>query len=254
MSITPKARNKTLVKIPSGLGRFRAPQYWRYVYRLTGMIINMFSIVVLFILSSASFAEDLSLLIETQKGWLKITDTCPADVIKKRNDNIDFIKSSCDLRIRDCFKKCSQKDGEACYNLAFTLQLEKYEEYVPYSEALFLKACEYGSISGCTNRAAGLQKYTGDKGLNCAVRTYEKSCSFDDPWSCTMYGYHLAVGKGVKKDLQKSLGVFKKSCRYGEEDPACQRALAFSKQIEEALEADKNVTKSSKATSKSGVN
>jgi len=31
MSITLKARNKILVKIPSGLGRLRAPQYWRYV-------------------------------------------------------------------------------------------------------------------------------------------------------------------------------------------------------------------------------
>jgi len=25
-----KAQNKALVKIPSGLGRLRAPQYWRY--------------------------------------------------------------------------------------------------------------------------------------------------------------------------------------------------------------------------------
>ncbi|MEK8015611.1 MAG: hypothetical protein VSS75_002005 [Candidatus Parabeggiatoa sp.] len=193
-------------------------------------------IIAIAIVSQISVAKDLSCLLQQHKEWLKPSDTCPADVISMRNDDIDYIEGLCDSKIEECLKRCSSGNGESCYNLALTLQAEKYKKFVQYSEALFLKSCQLGSISGCTNRAAGMQIYIGKESLDCAVRTYEKSCELDDPWSCTMYGYHLATGKGITKNLKKSLNVFKKSCRYGKDDPACQRATEFSKQIKSALE------------------
>ena len=119
--------------------------------------------------------------------------------------------------------------------MAFTLQGTGETESIRYSEALFLKACSLGSVSACTNRAAGIQKIEGDKGLDCALRTYEKACELEDPWACTMLGFHLADGKGVEKDLQGALQVIQKSCLYGDQDPACRNALILKKQIETAL-------------------
>ena len=80
-----------------------------------------------------------------------------------------------------------------------------------------------------------MQKALGESALLCAVSTYKKSCEFNDPWSCTMYGYHLAHGQGIAKDLKQSLKVLSKSCRFGIEDPACIKASTLIKQIKEAL-------------------
>ncbi len=192
--------------------------------------------IITLALSFNSHSKEISALIDQHIDWLETAEVCPSDVMTTRDDNIDYLEHSCDAKVEECLLKCSKGDGESCYNLAFTLQSEEYSGYVKYSEALFLKACELGSISACTNRAAGLQKYKGDASLECAIKTYEKACEFDDPWSCTMFGYQLAVGKGVEKDLNKSLKVFRKSCKYGESDPACASALKYIGQTDDILE------------------
>ena len=192
--------------------------------------------IITLALAFNSHSKDISVLISQHIDWLETADICPSDVMTIQDDSIAYLEHACDRSVDECFLKCSKGDGESCYNLAFTLQAEEYSSYVKYSEALFLKACELGSISACTNRAAGLQKYEGKASLECAIKTYEKACEFDDPWSCTMFGYQLAVGEGVEKDLNKSLEVFGKSCKYGESDPACTSALKYIGQIEDILE------------------
>src|SRR5262249_32146117 len=100
----------------------------------------------------------------------------------------------------------------------------------PVSEALFLKACTLGVVSGCTNRAANMHRPIGDA---CAVRTFQSACDRNDPWACTMIGFHLIRGIGIAKDRERARQALAKSCRYGEDDPACEYAKRLLKEIGE---------------------
>lgn len=103
-----------------------------------------------------------------------------------------------------------------------------------YSEALFLRACKLGIVSGCTNRAAAMINLKADdeKAVKCAVDTFEKTCEQDDPWGCTMFAYALVAGQGGRpKDLDKALQVLSKSCKYGIGDDACQAANKLAEEI-----------------------
>ena len=99
-----------------------------------------------------------------------------------------------------------------------------------------MKSCKMGSPSGCTNSAAILQSRSDDSILSCAVRVYSKACDWNDPWACTMYGYHLAHGKGIQQDLEKALKVLNKACYSGLSDPACSNANIIIDQINKAME------------------
>jgi len=176
--------------------------------------------------------DKLQKLLSKADAWLLATDACPADVLTAAVDS-GYKKGFCDGQIKNCLNKCEAYEVSYCYNLAVTLQKPEYEQFERYSEALFLRSCELGSISGCTNRAAGMQTALGDEALGCAIRTYKKSCEFDDPWSCTMYGYHLYLGKGVEKNLEQALKALSKSCKNGIKDPACSNAKEIEKRISE---------------------
>ncbi|MBO0755581.1 MAG: sel1 repeat family protein, partial [Bradyrhizobiaceae bacterium] len=98
----------------------------------------------------------------------------------------------------------------------------------PVSEALFLKACGLGIVSGCTNRAAGME----DSGhSSCITQTFQRACDYNDPWACTMFGFHLSRGIGVAQDRERARQVLSKSCRFGETDQACSYARRLLKEI-----------------------
>jgi len=65
----------------------------------------------------------------------------------------------------------------------------------------------------------------------CAAATFAKACSFDDPWGCTMYAFHLGRGIGVAQDRELALKTLEKSCKYGAEDPACSTGLQLGEEI-----------------------
>jgi hypothetical protein len=96
----------------------------------------------------------------------------------------------------------------------------------PVSEALFLRACTLGIVSGCTNRAAGM-----DRPDACAIRTFQVGCDRDDPWACTMIGFHLIRGIGIAQDRERARQALAKSCRFGEDDPACEYAKRLLNEI-----------------------
>ena len=173
--------------------------------------------------------------LKSKPDWLFSGDACPADIIPQDEKDIEYLNEGCADEPKACLENCESGDGNACYALGLQLQ-DQQGVYQEASEMLFLRACKFGIISGCTNRAAGkfnIEKNNAES-IKCAANTFEKTCSHDDPWGCTMFGIVLAQGLGRKKDLDAALKVMSKSCRYGDEDPACQEAKKIKELIEKA--------------------
>ncbi|MBU2709265.1 sel1 repeat family protein [Zooshikella marina] len=199
----------------------------------------MKSIKVLLVLMCCSFANAQETVTEKafqkSEAWLLPVVGCPADMMPKVPVNVDYDKELCRNDINKCLDECKKDKVAYCYNLAQHIQITKLNNYEKYAEALFVKSCRLGSPSGCTNSAATMQHNSDDAVLSCAIRTYSKACDWNDPWACTMYGFHLAHGKGIKQDFEKALKVLGKSCKYGSEDPACESATALTESINKAM-------------------
>lgn len=182
----------------------------------------------------------LSLLekMDANDSYKVLLDKCPADIYRKSKVSYKNHTRYCSENIDACMSSCENGDANYCSSLAINLQ--GYGFGNSHSEILFSKSCELGLASACTNRASGLIKYSGEKYSECAVKTFELTCSSDDAWGCTMYGAFLAQGKGGNKDLNKALNVLEGGCINGLEDPACQNAKNIISQIKSVLSQDKS--------------
>jgi hypothetical protein len=182
--------------------------------------------------SSAGPADVLEKIEAAKPDWLPGLDKCPADVMPMRQATSHYFEGRCAATLERCLNDCRAGSANDCYASAIILQQVRNS---PISEALFLKACMLGIVSGCTNRAAGMEApgaHPG-RGNKCSVRTFDLACEHDDPWACTMAGYHLAQGIGVAKDPARARQVLAKSCKYGELDQACTYAKGLLKGIPE---------------------
>lgn len=170
--------------------------------------------------------------IQTKPVWLFPIDVCPVDVMPQTETFPNYPEENCDQNPLECYERCKNENGNACYGLAITLQKKLGIELIE-AEALHLRACKLGVVSGCTNRAAAKLNLEADnsESVKCSVDTFEKTCEKDDPWGCYMYGYVLAYGKGIEENLDKSLSVLSKACKYGIRDEACKSAQELEKQI-----------------------
>jgi len=157
---------------------------------------------------------------------------CPADVVPERAQELKPFSKYCEKGLSWCAEQCFGSDATACYSLALVLQGDKSTEEL--AEPLFYRACALGVISGCTNRASGMQMVSrdDDKVLACTARTYEKTCAQDDPWGCSIHGLNLIQGKLMARDLKKAREVLGRSCKYGPGDPACQAARNLLSQLD----------------------
>jgi hypothetical protein len=173
--------------------------------------------------------------LKNQPAWLYPADECPADLIPSIEKETEYLSEGCVNDPLKCLNKCEKNDANACYSLALLLQDYQGIEQ-QYSEPLFLRACKLGIVSGCTNRAAAklnLEAANADA-VKCAVNTFEKTCDKDDPWGCTMFGFALAQGTGREKNFDLAIEALNKSCKYGDDDPACQQAKRLKEEIEKA--------------------
>jgi len=162
-------------------------------------------------------------------------DRCPADVMPAAEQKTEMLGDLCVTDLPTCLDRCQARDPSGCYSAALRVQALKSDE--PASEALFLRACRLGSMSGCTNRAAGMTKdgNEGEAANRCAVRTFQRTCQANDPWGCTMLGWHLIEGQGIERDLERARRSLQQACvRFGQEDPACVRAMELLEQIDGA--------------------
>ncbi|MEM7247807.1 MAG: hypothetical protein AAF533_20890 [Acidobacteriota bacterium] len=153
-------------------------------------------------------------------AWAGEPDACAADHVPPRDRPITYLGDRCLDRPRSCIRECEQGDANACYALALALQ-QRYPEEPPVIQALFLRSCELGVVSGCTNHAAGKSDEHGE----CKARTFAATCAADDPWGCAMHGLCLHEGLGVERDVAAARRAFERSCELDQEDPACHHAL-----------------------------
>ena len=177
---------------------------------------------------AADANELLAKLGQSKPSWLFPANACPADVMSNQVVPVRYLGDRCIDRLGSCLAKCEKRDANACYASALAAKTLKKKAI---SEALFLRACELGVVSGCTNRAAGMFTEGGDE--KCMARTFEKTCELDDPWGCTMFALHLSHGLGVKVNFGKAKRVLSKSCKYGLTDKACQYGKGVMKKIGE---------------------
>lgn len=194
--------------------------------------------------SDAKFELVFNSLNEKPK-WLFDGDVCPFSVIPDFQKDTELLEESCSDNPEACLKNCKDGDGNSCYFLAQLIQ-EKKDALQDSSEALFLRSCKLGISSGCTNRAAGIlnSKTTIPDSTKCVADTFEKTCERGDPWGCTMFGFLLFEGQGRAQNLDKALEVLSKSCgKYGEDDPACQRANELIAEIEKIKKLNKKKRK-----------
>jgi TPR repeat protein len=180
---------------------------------------------------SSTSMKKVALRVEENANWMASAKNCPASEIPQQ-EKVNYLRpKSCTANPELCLSQCESGKGDFCYILAYDMQQSKSS--IQASEALYQRACKLGVMSGCTNRAAGMfvEKANDEASKQCAAKTYSTVCSFDDPWACTMYAFHLIRGIGVKKDLDLALEVLKKSCKYGDEDPACSGAKGLRQEI-----------------------
>jgi hypothetical protein len=162
----------------------------------------------------------------TWPDWLPRAQQCPADAMPANAGLAAFSIEGCSAAAEQCLDRCRTGNANDCYSAALVVQQKL--KTGPLSDALFLRACKLGVASGCTNVAASIED-SGD--YACPNRTYELACGRDDPWACTMMGFHLIKGIGVEKNNGRARRFLAKSCRFGEADEACRNAKAFLKEI-----------------------
>jgi hypothetical protein len=113
----------------------------------------------------------------------------------------------------ECARACARGDMEACYERGNAL-LEKDPPQREEADRMFRKSCEFGLAIGCTNYAAGLWVQDDDPAsLDCARRTFEKTCAADETWGCGMLGRILIAGEADKKaDVARGRAVLERAC------------------------------------------
>jgi len=171
--------------------------------------------------------------IQNKPDWLFPAEICPAEVMPNFEREVGYLSKECVKNPIECFEKCKKSDGNSCYSLALFLEEKKGPEQEE-SRVLFLRSCKLGIVSGCTNNAAAKLNAEPEsvEAVKCSADTFEKTCEKNDAWGCTMYGFSLFQGKGREQNLDEALKALTKSCRHGDDDPACQNAKQLKEQIE----------------------
>lgn len=170
--------------------------------------------------------EVIGKMVGAWPDWLPRAEQCPADAMPAKAGAPTFSIEGCTAAVEQCLDRCRAGNAGDCYSAALVVQ--QTIKTGPLSNALFLRACKLGAASGCTNVAASMED-SGD--YACPNRTYELACGRDDPWACTMMGFHLIRGIGVEKNNDRARRFLTKSCRFGDTDEACRNAKAFLKEI-----------------------
>lgn len=177
--------------------------------------------------------QEIASAVVSHSDWVTDAHRCSIDFMDRAEISAlpegRFCSSS---KLEKCLGRCVSGQGPSCYWLGQNLQSAKADDTAV--EALFQRSCKLGVGSGCTNRAASiLVDKNGDRTLeSCALRTFERTCAFDDPWGCTMFALELTRSSESEQDRARALAALEKSCRYGSDDPACTAAKQLTEQLQ----------------------
>ncbi|MGE8643961.1 hypothetical protein [Acinetobacter vivianii] len=180
--------------------------------------------------------------IKNQEVFRNNLQKCPSSsspIIQTLLSSIsDSTVNACEDNQSKCYQLCLKNDAVACYFSALSLQEANYK--LP-AEQLFQRSCELGVASGCTNRAAGMLSFTEHltaEQKKCIFSTFEKTCDWRDPWGCTMFADQLISEENTEPNYKKALNVLNYSCKYGNDDPACQSAKELRKFINSKIKPE----------------
>ena len=143
---------------------------------------------------------------------------CPADLFPLKSVETTLTANDCRSSLDACIIECELGSAEHCLAAAFAS--EELESHGGTS--LYLRACQLGAPSGCTNAAAyrfGQAERVAD---DCIVRSFKLACEHEDAWGCTMYGNMLGTGNGTTRDWDVALEMVDKACAIeGEDEEVC---------------------------------
>ena len=192
-------------------------------------ILFTFSALIYFA-SSAADERELYDEISNHDELSKLTQVCPSTLVQPEDIPFENLTSICEKDGKYCLKRCLANSSNHCFGLANHFNVTDENSEV-YSRPLYSKSCQLGLASACTNVAAGIKRASGLDEAICYTETFSKTCDLDDPWGCTMYAVSLIYAEGVEKDLDKALNIMRKSCRFGNTDPACSGAIELAAKI-----------------------
>lgn len=113
--------------------------------------------------------------LQQKPEWLFTDDACPSDIMPEVERKIEYKALGCADKPEKCLEKCQDDDANACYALSLLLDEQRGKEAAD-TQALYLRACKLGVVSGCTNYAAGKSNIEPDNesALKCSAETFEK--------------------------------------------------------------------------------
>jgi len=178
--------------------------------------------------------NDVINTLKNEPEWLFPADACPAEIMPAFEKEIKYLNEGCENNPSSCLESCKKDDGNACYSLALVVQKQS-EKAEKESEALFLRSCKLGIVSGCTNRAAGKLELEASNSIavKCSADTFEKTCEKNDSWGCAMYGMVLIEGSGREQNLDDALKALSKACKSASDGEACRNAKKLEEEIKQ---------------------
>ena len=176
--------------------------------------------------SDGAVREEARRRLAARPAWLPDPTECPT-----RRLPAAFVRPIWDPnaarggRLLHAVRGCEAGAVELCYAAAQDLIHESQTSVA--AESLFLRACQLGDASACTNAAAG--RNAADE---CSFETFEAACERGrDPWGCVMLGGALARD-AKHRDVSRARQVLPRGCRLADDDPACQAARALLESLD----------------------
>lgn len=185
-------------------------------------------------------------ILQKKPEWLFTGDACPTEVMPNYDRKIEYKALGCADNPDECLEKCKVDDANACYALSLLIDEQRGKEGDD-TQALYLRACKLGIVSGCTNYAAGESNLNPEdkQTAKCSADTFEIACSKNDSWGCSMYGLALGNGLGREKNTEEAIKVLQKACTIANENSqACISARKTEELIKRVEKLSKEVKES----------
>ena len=180
------------------------------------------------LLSAHAEVENLLSAIDGHGEFGLVENSCPVALYSDPEKKYENYISICATDSTSCLSKCLKGSSNHCFGLASNLQNEDIDK--KYAEKLFALACKQGLVTACTNRAAGMMRFSPER-KECYAQSFKLTCSKSDAWGCTMYAFVLSRGIGIEKNTNLALAALKTSCKHGIEDEACRYAKELEREI-----------------------
>ena len=190
--------------------------------------LSIFLLTILPLFFAHADVKNLLSTIDSHGEFELIENSCPAALYSGPEKKYENHISTCAADSTSCLSKCLKGSSNYCFGLASHLQTEEVDN--KYAEKLYALACKQGLVTACTNRAAGMMRFSPER-KECYAQSFKLTCNKSDAWGCTMYALVLSRGIGIEKNTNLALAALKTGCKHGIEDEACRYAKKLKSEI-----------------------